>query len=59
MSNSANDLATVLQFAAYRDHGWGHCIQDAHMFLNANSFNRPTMMFFQQLRNYARYFDAK
>ncbi len=24
MSSGANDQAKVLQFAAFRDHGWGH-----------------------------------
>ncbi len=30
MSSGANDQANVLQFAAFRDHGWGHV---ARMFL--------------------------
>ncbi len=53
MSSGANDQSTVLQFAAFGDHGWDmlRCIQGDHMFLEPNSFNRLTMLFFQQVRN--------
>ncbi len=43
MSSGANDQAKVLQFAAFRDHGWDmlHCIQDDHMFFIAKLFQPP------------------
>ncbi len=59
MCSGANDQAKTLQARATMVGNMLHCIQDDHMFLEANSFNRPTMKFFQQLRNLARYFDAK
>ncbi len=35
MSSGANDQAKVLEFATFRDHGWGHVAlyQDDHTFL--------------------------
>ncbi len=53
MSSGANDQAKVynLQPSATMVGDMLNCIQDNHMFLYVNSFNLPTMMFFQQLRN--------
>ncbi len=49
MGSGANDQAKTLQPVATMVVYMLHCIQDDHMFLWANSFNRPTMKFFNSL----------
>ncbi len=53
MSSGANDQVNFMQFSIFLDHDWGmlRYIRVDHMFFLSNSFNRPAMVLFQQLRN--------
>ncbi len=62
MSSGANDEVKVLQFAAFRDHGWGHVVvypSWLHV-LKTKTFQSPNaMVLVQQLRNQTSYLGTK